>query len=443
MHPPWLRHIPFPQAFVAAALGIALQVQITVMRSETYTGLRLCLADLLLPIFGLVIAALLFSGKARWPDWKISRGYYWLAGLTALLVFSFFNGYFTTGEWSQWALTNKVLGWFVLLAYLGLGAWITANLGPEFHKLFLITFFLFFAAAMTVQTAIMYMQDIKILEPQIFMTFPLEAFMANRNAYAFLIICAAGMVTVLTYGKDGFLPKFLLPLIWVQLPLHMLYVGSRTGIIAMGVVFVVLSLIYRKQAWKSLLLYALIGVFAIAMTYADRPKKLHVFKWKQTESIVLLTDIAKGADVGRVQKNIKHEGDNNRLSVILAAWDLIKKNPVLGSGLGSVLHHQVEKYGHVVDIIDNTPLWLLTETGALGLMVFSAFYLLSVIALARDNRNHSDFHASLCGAVLALIAGFTMMCVFHEILYTRFVWFFLGLSLAAPLERVAGNKVTH
>src|SRR5690349_14436635 len=116
----------------AIVFAVALQVQITLFKSDTYQGLRIGSGDLLLPIVGIMIAISLFLKRSAWPQWPKPFGWWALGAMTAVITFAMVNGYFVMGTFSEWAFVNKFIGWFVLLAYFGLASWFTTNYGERF-----------------------------------------------------------------------------------------------------------------------------------------------------------------------------------------------------------------------------------------------------------------------------------------------------------------------
>ena len=135
------------------------------------------------------------------------------------------------------------------------------------------------------------------------------------------------------------------------------------------------------------------------------------------------------------QKNMNKEYDNNRFGVIKESLLLYKSHPITGAGLGSVVHAQNEKYGKTISVLDNTLLWILTEMGALGLFGFLWVYIVMLRSLANgwnDDANSWFYKAAFC-----LLLAFGLFSQFHEILYSRFLWFILGMALV--LNRAEGS----
>ena len=93
--------------FLAGFLAIALQIQVTLFSSEDYLGLRVNLADFILPLLGLFILISLLLKRSVWPRWSGKFGYWAIALLSAAMLLACVNGYLTLGHWSNWALVNK------------------------------------------------------------------------------------------------------------------------------------------------------------------------------------------------------------------------------------------------------------------------------------------------------------------------------------------------
>jgi O-antigen ligase len=119
--------------------------------------------------------------------------------------------------------------------------------------------------------------------------------------------------------------------------------------------------------------------------------------------------------------------DMPRLMIVQDAFELIRAHPLRGAGLGTALHEQKETQGRAIAVIDNSLLWVLTEMGPLGLFGFIWVYLVMLAALYGKDK------APLSRAAFWLLLAFGIFSLFHEILYTRFLWFILGMALVAPI----------
>ena len=69
-----------------------------------------------------------FDGGPTKFRWRIRALSLWLLILSGWMLTSLLIGHSNTGEWQTWALVNKTVGWFALLAYLWVGGWFGASL---------------------------------------------------------------------------------------------------------------------------------------------------------------------------------------------------------------------------------------------------------------------------------------------------------------------------
>lgn len=410
---------------IAAVLfAITLQINLTLMASGDYPGLRVSAADFLLPLAALFIGVSFLRRRSAWPTWE--KPFRWLAPLlmTSVMIFAFVNGYFVQGEISRWALTNKLAGWFVLMGYFGAGAWIAFNHGRTL-PVFLRAFVLFAMAAMAWDIAI---QVFKMFEIEISAYGPWESargFMANRNAYGFLLAAAAALVTVQGFEKARPGPEFYI--FWLMFPAVFIFNGSRTLWVCTAFLFLVFPCLDWRRSLKIILPCVVIGLALFFLIFSADQKKF--FTNIPIRSTTALIEYAQTPDGTAPPININQYGHKERLEIIEDALALFKKYPVQGAGLGSALKYQHEKTGSIIDVIDCTPLWILSEMGIIGLLVFAGSYVLMALALLKKAKDDA-----FARGVLVILLCFGIFSLFHELLYTRFLWFMLGLALVRPRQ---------
>ncbi|PZO84026.1 MAG: hypothetical protein DI626_08620 [Micavibrio aeruginosavorus] len=419
---------------LCAALALTLQVQVTLFSSESYLGLRVSLTDLFLPAAGLLIAASLLLKKSRMPEWPVRHFYYYMAALAAVFALSLLNAYLSYGFVTKWAYFNKFIGFFVPLALLGTGGWLATNADRRcIEKLIKIMVLIAFAV-LSVQLSILVLQSFPALESiknlNSFVRFPIEGMMANRNAYAFLMLCV--YILVISFHKrEDLIPLFISRGFFFLLPFFIVFNASRTSGMALLLIMVVAGIAGRKtlKRYRDLFLMALLGLLSFIIAFNG--------KWDMELPYVnsRMYDIAlkapQHADDGLflMAENVNNVGDKMRLQIIDVAVDIIREYPLIGGGLGSSFLEQKRVYGKEVNVIDSTPLWLLTETGIIGLAVFAAFYIVVVRTIFKNRALADDETRLLYNAFLLMILAFSIMCVLHEILYTRHIWLFIGLGL--------------
>ncbi len=118
-----------------------------------------------------------------------------------------------------------------------------------------------------------------------------------------------------------------------------------------------------------------------------------------------------------------------RLDANKAALHMYLDRPstvIFGTGVGVFSAHSQRILGTAV-IIHNDFLWLLVEAGPLGLLLFSAIFLVSLrncFAVARARTTDSPIAIGLACALMGTLA-WTMGT---EGLWHRHVWFLLALS---------------
>ena len=215
---------------LAGLFAVTLQIQITLFAQDGYLGLRLNSADLLLPFVGIFILTSLLLKTSEWPEWQAPFGYWAVGLLGAAILYALLNAYLLYGAVSQWALINKTIGWFVVLAYLGAGAWCAQN-AKNSTKSFTKLFMLFFCLTVILNACAYYIHwelDLRSLEG---FEFAIKGFMANRNAFGFLFLVVF-LLVILTHerGSNERFSKYyahMHAVFWFILPLCIVLISSR------------------------------------------------------------------------------------------------------------------------------------------------------------------------------------------------------------------------
>ncbi len=414
-------------AVLCFVTALSLQIQVTLFTSPTYLGLRINLTDLIVPFAGAAILATLLIRKSFWPQWRMKHLYVWIAVLTAVLALALIHTYFNYGEISRWALVNKFGGWFVLIAIMGIGAWVATNATQKnlesFVRVFLGFGLLVFAYQLIITTLQIFPGNQTWIGYYKFIDFPIAGLMANRNAYALLCTAAIALATCFYFSNNKTVPEYFTYGFYFFLPLFLLVNGSRAAGIALLFLLPTLILVHfsKVKKWSRLLAVLLMGIIFVVAAFHERPSELVVLNASQYSFLQ-----------GEKSKLSTYDGDDIRKSVLNSALEMIQARPLLGSGLGSMLLHQENKTNAAINVIDCTALWILVEMGAVGLLIFALFYIQISKSLFLSWKEDEEFSKTLRLSLMFILFAFTLISVFHEILYTRFVWFFLGLGLALP-----------
>jgi hypothetical protein len=422
---------------ICGVMAVTLQIQTTLFQTTSYLGLRISLADLFLPLAGLFISLNLFQQKSAWPIFNLKNVYIWLTGLAGVLVLACLHTYFLHGYIPVWAWGNKVVGWCILCAFLLMGGWVGTNTQKHhiifFLRLFLyfslavLVYQLFFATAQAFDSLRVYTGAYEHFEYQ------LPGLMKNRNAYAILMVFVYAFVFCDYFQKDKILPPIITNFYLFLLPAFFLFNASRAGIFAISISMITALFIHRGAALPCVKMIAItaLGLAVFLGGLSGREKWVPLIQDVPRE---IFSEAKVGKSLEEMNEKIEYSGDSMRLTVLDDAITVFQQNPVFGSGLGANLLYQKERHGEIVNIVDSTPVWLATETGIVGLLCFALFYIFAIRALLLSLRQDGDFMAFFRTSVLLSILAFSIMCLLHEIMYTRHVWFLMGIALAVPLK---------
>ncbi|WP_295002613.1 lysylphosphatidylglycerol synthase domain-containing protein [uncultured Dechloromonas sp.] len=383
----------------AVVVGVFFQVHLVLPSGE----LNVNMADPF-ALFSLGALALhcLFLREA--PAWRIPAMNRFILVVLLILVVGFINGWMRVGI-TQWALGGKVFGVVVLLGYLSAGYLIVRQFGS--HGLYRITQTVVMVALVIVifQLSIRvgkYVQGIPIQSN-------FEGFAANRNAFAFQLICA---ISLLLAHAAWCRKSWYLILGLSALCFGVLLTGSRTAI---GVVFVLITLgvVFQKRERYQFLAAALLagGMYGLV------------------ELVPVLTDGFSGGGGHHVSSQFSDKGsDGVRWRANYEALQMWWSSPVWGAGLGVFLVEKEKIFGYPLQI-HNSFLWVLAEFGLVGF----AAALYGIWLFGRFLWVEKVWCRLAAGRSLALLVlSFLMFSQMHEILYQRMLWLLIGACLAVP-----------
>ena len=411
-------------------LSVLLAVSFHFLSTVSLGGwsLRIGSSDLVLPVLCVMFFFEWFHLGRPALTWRLPYLYIWLLVLTVWLLVSLVVGYAHIGGWDRWALVNKMVGWFILLTYFLVGGWIVCfrrSVGPGvFLRAYLVA-----GWGISAYCVVMYalywhgvIQDVDYLRVQGFSDNP-NAFgcivavmlalqlpyMANGMLFSPWVhrvgFAVAALALVFSGSRSAFLGlACAAPVLLVtrQVNLRETFYGFGVGV---AIVFVLFYLPFETQDISSMLAGdSQKEVAAIGKEVAATKKEFYVFRGNQTQD----------------------GGVRSRLQVSQDAIRLWRQSPMIGAGLGR-FYWEERQVGHLL-VIHTTLLWLLTETGIIGVTLFVAFFLVCAGAIARPWRwgDHDPFQMGVL-AVLLVVAGAS---VGTEMLYQRHVWFLLGCALA-------------
>lgn len=431
-----------------AIVAVFFQVHVPVAASR----LNVNLAD---PI-ALVAAAILIADHVvarRWPAWRLPFFNMFLALMTACIVLGFLNGWVRFGL-TSWALTNRLAGWFILLAYLGAGSLIVRHGGDRGFELLLRGFAAAAVGIIAVDLAIFSLVRLGLPVPEEITAYRLEGFAQNPNAFALQILFAVAAVIATVRSPRA-------QAAWLSvLFIGLWFSGSRAGFIALGVA--ALMAVSLRAVRISVLGTAVVVTFIAAMCMdwlpeiveavamaafwtidtakelaaqlaaafgesggtggesATRPRQLALTPPKLTS----LEIIASGYDSSNTQ----------RIASLQGGFAMFLQHPILGGGLGAFTAEYLRLHG-VPLVIHSTPLWLLAELGIVGFLIFAVPFILLLKQKSPAGRPPAYVFTIL------LLLSFATVSVVHDIMYQRAFWLLLGAGLAVCMKGATEEKL--
>ena len=184
-------------------------------------------------VLGGALFVLSAARNRQLPQWRVPNINVAILIGTLVLVDSLLLGASRFG-WTTWAVTNRFLGWFVILGYGATGALLVSEGRKEGFRLLLLTFVGATAAIAGIEAVLVALKSagfsVSVVAGSV------EGFAQNRNAFAFQLLMAMSATVVLVRGsalRIGLL-AVILSGFW--------FAGSRSGWISAA--FVVATSLY-------------------------------------------------------------------------------------------------------------------------------------------------------------------------------------------------------
>jgi Lysylphosphatidylglycerol synthase TM region/O-Antigen ligase len=343
--------------------------------------------------------------KKGWPHWRISHFEIYVGLTTLLIVTAFLHGLDRFG-WTNWAFTNRLLGWFVLLAYGATGALIVHRAHRQGLDLLLRTFVIAAISIVGFELVllVLYVFGAKFLKSLV--QIPFVGFSVNKNAYSLQLIFAVCAILAARWKNQTALLGIVFVGIW--------FAGSRAGVIALPVVLAVAAYLRCLPLRATLLAFVLaITVTAFICAIPKLAEYLAATNATPIDTDALINVLAV----------VSPGSDTEHMTSLIDGWAMFVSHPIFGAGLGAFMSQEIQKGTPLV--IHSTPLWLLAEMGLLGLLVMLA----PIVRIFCCEMQHRK--TDIAGRILVLIiTAFAVVANVHEIMYQRAFWLLLGASLA-------------
>ena len=400
--------------YIALAIAVACQFQIRAPVSEV--GLMVNLADPIVAVLVAIAIIRFVSNPSIASDYRIPL--LWAGGLSLVLSIGLIV---SLGDAGTWGFLNRYVGWFVLLGYAGVGVWIVReNAWPAFRTAFVVT-----------AGVIVLVHALPMLSNAYFLTsFSHEltgrqfvGFLGNPNAVSFFLLVVVGMVFCWTGQR-----RIYVFLILVVIFLGIAYSISRSGLVGLGAILIA-ALAIKRGALKPAL-----GALAVCVALVLAPQVIldqsdglmRIVKYKMNKEWDSYVGILRGKAPRAAALSYRPSSLQLRFDQTRVALDQWTDSPVFGIGLGGFKNrYQDPSSDGSAPILHNSALWLLTETGLVGLIAFLAAFIWIAAALYRQRRSGNDV---IPLALLTLVV-FAVMSQLHDLFYQRVLWLVIGLGI--------------
>ncbi|NLW06018.1 MAG: O-antigen ligase family protein [Pseudomonadaceae bacterium] len=349
--------------------------------------------------------------------WKVKHfniyAFLTLAAMICGWLVAFLSDYSIT-----WAGT-KLTGWLIILGYLYASAMLVNRLGFFTFLRFFNLLLVFFVLVLLLSDIVMFIEILRGLDGSAVYVSYLTALSGNRNALAFQILAVLSLALAFQplYKKKTKINQFFLLCCVIVLVASMFFTASRSGIAVMLILYS-FALILKMADWRFLFLSMTFGLVLSGLVLYT-PEIFYFLSNMFSQDV-------QGEQSARVVMRVSStESDMLRIQLIKDAFSIWLEHPFFGAGLGAFYTGSAAVYGTAI-VQHNSVMWVLSEMGVFGLLVFAALFL-SLIKFAFFSSRRRGIRQN---AVILLLLALGAMAMFHEMLYQRIFWLFLGAVIA-------------
>lgn len=357
-----------------------------------------------------------------------------LIGLTAVslvLLVALAYGYSRFG-WINWAFVNRGLGWLIILGYVATGFAIIMTTDRQ-RRIILSAFVATGVTIAILQLGLLLgvLSGIKF-HPDVF-SLPLKGYAGNTNAFAVQMIMTGSAAIagwhLGLFGRRG----YLLPLILSLIAASIYFCHSRAGL-GMFLILLTAMMILPAGRHRRELLPALLWPIA-TLLLSTQFYVVYSFLLRFLTDLFAVQGLVGDQNYVTILTNLlqvnieRQSGDLERWTSITDGWAMWLERPIFGNGLGAYMHHHLSATGGPL-IIHSVPVWLLAETGLIGLLVVGATFGSLLVHAYRHVR-----HPAAAGWAVGLLIAMVCMAAgaaVHDFFFQRSFWFLLGLFAALP-----------
>lgn len=345
-----------------------------------------------------------------------------LAIISFVIGYSLLVGYIRYGT-VDWAWINRGLGWLVCLGFSSIGAGLVIVGGERAKRRVLAMFLVALLAVCILELAFYVLTNTSDIELRWFDQVTLEGFALDRNAFSFQIL--TGMVVLWAFTIRD-VRRQTSRLRWIPAAILLLaayWTFSRALLVA-AFVMLVFGILWTPMFSRFRLRAIAVGAVAAACI----PVALAVLGEITRKTI--------GTSFGNISTTYpltatSDTSDAERLQTIFDGLALWYDYPLFGAGLGGYVQERLLQ-NELFQVIHNVPVWLLAETGILGLILVlvGVGWVVRWLWSQRNGRNGIDARAAAL-----LLSAFAVFALVHDVFAQRVFWFVFGLFVAAIPQR--------
>lgn len=395
----------FGAIFLAIFIGFQIHI-------PTNTGsLTFNLADPVAIVLSISFLALWYKEYLHQALWRVQGFGPAMFCLVIMIIYGWTLGFFKVGL-IDWATYNRGLGLLIVFAYLISGSMITALLGPKMMSTVLTTFLLTTISILILYLSVYHFLHYETLRDLKWTNWRFNGMILNRNALAFAATLFLSVSIV--YSSKIFQHRHNL-IIGILFGVILL-TASRTGIATASIILLI-SVFMNYLNFRNFF-YSLLWTVSLVVTsyfLASIFPTIVADILGLNYSNALLTNLQTPELMTRVH--------SERVASYMWAIKMWKSNPIFGAGLGAFIAAHMNDFKDPLTI-HNTALWVLTEMGVVGFILFLAIPLAFLSHLWKQSKielKKDDFALILIGIT------FTLFSQTHDMLYQRVFWFLLGM----------------
>lgn len=405
---------------IVICLGSALLIPFQ-LRLPTESGfVNANLADPLAILAGGYVAAAAWMTR-RPPAWAFPHTATVLLAYTAVLTLSLFIGYMNFG-WTDWALINRYLGWFILLGFFLAGTMTGNAFRSNGPRIVAYTLAGAIAAVCLLDLALFTFARGGVSIGRDLLPIPVAGFAQNRNAFAFQILIAASLL--IAFHKER---SKISAILLIALGAALIISGSRAGWGA-AMVLLALAVVFKSMTLRSAAMVA-VGSIIVGLAPTIVGHIVLLLDWQSPEQAARLA-----RRFGIVLTPEAHSTDE-RISTFTGGLRLFFDHSILGAGLGAFAASEVARTG-AVDVIHSIPVWLLAEFGIVGsAIVLTPLGMLLLVAVRRAWHGETAAKVVVFSFAVLAITGLA-----HDMLYQRIFWFIFGVAVSVSKGRIRAHS---